>query len=40
MVCTVMDHGDKELSKIVGIMSGRDGECRRKGGSEQEEQEV
>jgi hypothetical protein len=28
MVCALMDHGDKEQSKIVGIMKGREGESK------------
>jgi hypothetical protein len=28
MVCAVVDHGDKEQSKIVGIMKGTKGESK------------
>jgi hypothetical protein len=40
MVCAVVDHGDKEVSKIVGIMKGREGNSRRETDSEQGEQEI
>jgi len=29
MVCAVVDHGGKKVSKIVGIMKGREGESKR-----------
>jgi hypothetical protein len=40
MVCAVVDHGDKEQSKIVGIMKGREVRARAKTVSEQGEQEI
>jgi hypothetical protein len=40
MVCAVVDHGDKEQGKIVGIMKGREGESKSETVSEQGEQET
>jgi hypothetical protein len=40
MVCAVVDHGDKEQRKIVGIMKRREGESKSETVSEQAEQEL